>query len=71
MCIDTKYIYLKNHPLFRELEEVKLMELTALVKVNTVYRGDSVSYGDGDYGKIYFVVKGKIKLPKPAKWAKN
>ncbi|MEO6454641.1 MAG: Crp/Fnr family transcriptional regulator [Ginsengibacter sp.] len=62
MFIETKYIYLKSHPLFSELDEVKLMELSAVVKVYTLYRGETASYGDGDYSKIYFVVKGKIKI---------
>jgi len=62
MFIETKYIYLKSHPLFSELDEVKLMELSALAKVYTLYRGETASYGDGDYSKIYFVVKGKIKI---------
>ncbi len=62
MCIETKYIYLKSHPLFRELEEVKLMEISTLAKVHTAYRSETLSYGDGDYSKIYFVVKGKIKI---------
>jgi CRP/FNR family transcriptional regulator len=62
MSIETKYIHLKSHPLFSDLEEIKLMEVSALAKVHTVYRGENISYGDGDYSKIYFVIKGKIKL---------
>jgi len=62
MCIETKYIYLKSHPLLSELEEVKLMEISTLMKVHTAYRSETLSYGDGDYSKIYFVVKGKIKI---------
>lgn len=62
MSIETKYIHLKSHPLFSDLEETKLMEVSAFAKVNTVYRGETISYGDGNYSKIYFVVKGKIKI---------
>ncbi|HXL57961.1 MAG TPA: Crp/Fnr family transcriptional regulator, partial [Chitinophagaceae bacterium] len=62
MCIETKYIYLKSHSLFGELDEAKLIELSSLVKTYTVCRDESVIYGDGDYSKIYFVVKGKIKI---------
>ncbi len=62
MCIETKYIYLKSHPLFNEMDEVKLAEISTLVKVHTAYRGEAVDYGDGDFSKIYFVVKGKIKI---------
>lgn len=62
MCIETKYIYLKSNSLFNALEETKLLELCTVLKVHTVYRGESVDYGDGNFSKIYFVVKGKIKI---------
>lgn len=62
MCNHNKYIYLKSHPLFHELEEVKLLEFAAALKVHSLYRGETAPYGDGDYSKIYFVVKGKIKI---------
>lgn len=62
MCIETKYIYLKSHPLFSDLDEAQLMSLCNIVKVHNVYRTETVSYGDGDYSKIYFIVKGKIKI---------
>jgi CRP/FNR family transcriptional regulator len=62
MCIETKYIYLKSNSLFKELDETKLMELSTVVKVHNLYRGESINYGDGDYSKIYFVVKGKVKI---------
>ncbi len=62
MCIETKYVYLKSNSLFKELDETKLMELSTVVKVHNLYRSESISYGDGDYSKIYFVVKGKVKI---------
>jgi CRP/FNR family transcriptional regulator len=62
MCIETKYIYLKSNSLFKELDETKLIELSILVKVHSVFRGESIGYGDGEYTKIYFVVKGKVKI---------
>lgn len=62
MCIETKYLHLKHHSLFSDLEETRLMEIAVFAKVHTVYRGETVFYGDGDYSKIYFVIKGKIKL---------
>ena len=62
MCIETKYVHLKTHPLFSSLDEVKLMELSVFAKMHSTYRGQPIPYGDGDYSKIYFVVKGKIKL---------
>ena len=62
MCIETKYIHLKSHSLFSGLDEIKLMEVSAFAKVHTVYRGETIAYGDGNYSKIYFVIKGKIKI---------
>jgi len=62
MCIETKYIHLKSHPLFSDMDEIKLMEVSAFAKMHTVYRGENIPYGDGNYSKIYFVIKGKIKL---------
>lgn len=62
MCIETKYIHLKSHPLFSDMDEIKLMEISAFAKMLTVYRGENIPYGDGSYSKIHFVIKGKIKL---------
>lgn len=62
MCIETKYLHLKHHSIFSDLEETRLMEISVFAKVHTIYRGETISYGDGDYSKIYFVIKGKIKL---------
>jgi CRP/FNR family transcriptional regulator len=62
MCIETKYLHLKHHSIFSDLEETRLMEIVVFAKVHTIYRGETISYGDGDYSKIYFVIKGKIKL---------
>jgi len=62
MCIETKYILLKSNSLFKELDETKLMELSTVIKVHNVYRSESINYGDGEYTKIYFVVKGKVKI---------
>src|SRR5690348_15925658 len=62
MCIETKYIHLKSHPLFSDMDETKLMEISAFAKMHTVYRGENIPYGDGSYSKIHFVIKGKIKL---------
>ncbi len=62
MCIETKYFHLKGHGLFSDMDETRLTELLSLVKVHTAYRGESINYGDGEFSKIYFVVKGKIKI---------
>jgi CRP-like cAMP-binding protein len=62
MSIETKYIYLKSHPLCNDLDESKLMQLCSVVKVHTVSKNDVIDYGDGAYSKIYLIVKGKVKI---------
>lgn len=62
MCDEIKYMYLKNHTLFSNLPEDRIKSLCQSIKVKTAYRGETISYGDGTYSKIYFVVKGKVKI---------
>jgi len=62
MCDEIKYAYLKSHPLFANVSEQKIKDACATVKVKTVYRSETFNYGDGDYSKIYLLIKGKIKL---------
>jgi CRP/FNR family transcriptional regulator, cyclic AMP receptor protein len=59
---EIKYVYLKAHPLFSHFSDQKLRDICNLVKIKTVYRGETIGYGDVNYSKIYFLVKGKIKL---------
>ena len=62
MSEEIKYYYLKNHPLFADLPEHQMKNICAATKVKTVFRGEYISYGEGTFSKIYFLVKGKIKL---------
>jgi CRP/FNR family transcriptional regulator, cyclic AMP receptor protein len=62
MSEEIKYAYLKIHPLFANLSEQKIKDACSTVKVKTVYRGETFNYGDGDYSKIYLLIKGKIKI---------
>jgi CRP/FNR family transcriptional regulator, cyclic AMP receptor protein len=62
MCDEVKYSYLKNHPLFSNLSEDRIKNLCQFIKIKTAYRGETVSYGDSGYSKIYFLVKGKVKI---------
>jgi CRP/FNR family transcriptional regulator, cyclic AMP receptor protein len=62
MSEEIKYAYLKIHPLFANLSEQKIKDACSMVKVKTVYRGETLNYGDGDYSKIYLLIKGKIKI---------
>ena len=62
MSDEIKYAYLKSHPLFANTGEQKILEACSIVKVKTVFRGETLSYGEGDYSKVYLLIKGKIKI---------
>ena len=62
MCQEIKYVYLKSHPLFANLSEQQVMAACSLVKVKTVYRGETFTYGEDSYSKIFLLIKGKIKI---------
>ena len=62
MTSEIKYVYLKNHPLFVNASEQKISEAAASMKVRTVYRGETLSYGDGEFSKIYLLIQGKVKI---------
>jgi CRP/FNR family cyclic AMP-dependent transcriptional regulator len=62
MCDEIKYAYLKSHPLFTNMSEQKIKDACLVIKVKNVYRGETFNYGDGEYSKIYLLIKGKIKI---------
>lgn len=62
MSDEIKYAYLKSHPLFAGAGEQKITEACSMVKVKTVFRSETLSYGEGDYSKVYLLIKGKIKI---------
>lgn len=62
MTNELKYAYLKNHPLFANISEQKISEAASVMKIKTVYRTETVSYGDGEFSKIYLLIQGKVKI---------
>lgn len=62
MTNEILYVYLKSHPLFQHASEQVIQDATSLMKVKTVYRGESFGYGDGTFSKIYLLIKGKVKI---------
>ena len=62
MSEEIKYAYLKSHPLFINTGEQTIMEACSLVKVKTVFRGETFNYGEGSYSKMYLLIRGKIKI---------
>jgi CRP/FNR family transcriptional regulator len=62
MTSEIKYVYLKNHPLFVNVNEQKISEAAAFMKVRTVYRGETLGYGEGEFSKLYLLIQGKVKI---------
>ena len=62
MTDDMKYIYLRNHPLMSSLPDQKLKETASIGKMRTAYRGEVISYGEGGYTRVHFLIKGKVKI---------
>jgi len=62
MSDEIKYAYLKSHPLFANAGEQKIKDACLLVKVKTVFRSETLNYGEGEYSKVYLLIKGKIKI---------
>lgn len=62
MLSETKFLYLKSHPVCDAMDENNLLQLSDVVKVHHVGRNEFIDYGAGIYSKIYLVVKGKIKI---------
>lgn len=62
MSEEMKCYYLKNLSLFQTLPEPIFRQLCQALKIKTVYRGENIEYGDGNFSKVYFVIKGKVKV---------
>ncbi|MCX6319037.1 MAG: Crp/Fnr family transcriptional regulator [Bacteroidetes bacterium] len=62
MSEEMKYFYLKNHPMLALLSEQKLTEAASVARLRTVYRGEQISYGEGGYTRVHFLLKGKVKI---------
>ena len=59
---EIKFIYLKSQSLFMHLAEKELKDMSAIMRIKTLDRAEVVNYGERDFSKIYFIVKGKIKI---------
>ena len=62
MYDEIKYTYLKSHPLFDNAIEQKIINVCSHVKIKSVSRGETFSYGEGKFSKIYLLIEGKIKI---------
>jgi len=62
MLPEVKYYYLKNHNLSGCLNQEQLLELCNNTRFKTFAKGDSVYFGEDSGNKIFFLLKGKIKV---------
>jgi len=62
MATEISYAYLQNHPLFTGLPKKQILEAVSLMKIRSARRGDTISFGDGSFSKIYLLINGKIKI---------
>lgn len=62
MYEEMKHIYLKSIPVFRSLSELQLQQVSKVARLREVYRGQTLDYAEGQSSKIFFVLKGKIKI---------
>jgi CRP/FNR family transcriptional regulator len=62
MSEEIKYAYLKSHPLFAHESEQMIKDISPLAKVKTIYRGETIIYGEGAYSKIFLLIQGKVKI---------
>ena len=62
MTDEIKYVYLKSHPLFADLPDQKIKTACLSAKIKTVCRGESFGFGEGNYSKIFLLIKGKLKI---------
>lgn len=59
---EIKFIYLKDQSLFSQIGGNELQEIASVTRVKTLDRTEFVHYGEGNFSKIFFIVKGKIKI---------
>ncbi len=62
MATESDYVKLRSHPLFANLTEQKLNDVESVMILKTVYRGEVIKFGYGEFSKIYLLVNGKIKI---------
>ncbi len=62
MTTENDYIKLRSHPLFANLAEHKITAVESLMRLRTVYRGEIIQFGYGEFSKVYVLVNGKIKI---------
>lgn len=62
MFDEMRSYYLRNLSLFANLPEQHIGEIGLAVRFRQVYRGEVISYGSRNLSRIFFLIKGKIKL---------
>lgn len=62
MLHEVKYYYLKNHQLSGCLSEEQLVDLCNNTRFKTYGKGESVYFGEDSDSRVFFLLKGKIKV---------
>jgi CRP/FNR family cyclic AMP-dependent transcriptional regulator len=62
MFDEIKGLHLRNLPVFHSLNEIQLKQISNVARVKEIYRGQNIDYGEGELSRIFFVLKGKIKI---------
>lgn len=62
MLNEIKFIYLRQHEVTSGLTEQQMHEMGEMAKMKQVKKGESIYLADGFDNRIYFVLKGKIKV---------
>jgi CRP/FNR family transcriptional regulator, cyclic AMP receptor protein len=62
MYTEIKYMYLKQHLLTNGMNEAQVLALCEKTKLRNIKKGESIYMEDGLGGRIYLVLKGKIKI---------
>ena len=55
-------LYIKYLSIFKNVEENRIDEIASLVRIKQYALGSIINYGSDERSKIYFVIKGKVKV---------
>lgn len=62
MIDEMKSVYLRGLTIFTNVQEKQLNEIASLTKIKQLSVGEVLNYGSGEFSKIYFVIRGKVKV---------
>lgn len=66
-----KYIYLRRHPLFDQLDEDQLQHIGSRIRMKKLRRNQVITISSDLPGRLYIIGDGTIKLIRSDKWGNN